>query len=68
MRHLKLDRSDIDSGNKDSYWSDLDLSFNDTNNVKVNYNRHPTIDECCRFAFDHSGFIGTSKKIQRTPG
>ena len=31
----------------------------------MNCNRHPTVDEFHRFAFDHSGFVGTSKLLRK---
>ena len=65
LRDLKLDRSDIDSSKKDPYWSDLVISFNDAIKTEVNYNRHPSIDQCRSLAFDCSEFVGTSKTLRK---
>ena len=65
MRDLKLDRSDIDSGNKDPYWYDLSILFNDSINTEVNHDHHPSIDEFCHFTFDCSGFVETSKTLRK---
>ena len=61
LRDIKLDREDIDDGNRDPYWFNLATIFNDAENQEVNYNPHPSMDEFYRFTFNCSGFIGTSK-------